>query len=64
MAGALGVRLGGTNYYDGVASPKPFLNENGARPTRGDARAARTVVAAASIVAFLSAVGTVWRWRS
>lgn len=25
MAGALGIRLGGTNYYQGIASEKPFL---------------------------------------
>lgn len=27
MAGALGVRLGGTNYYDGVATVRPYLGE-------------------------------------
>lgn len=29
MAGALGVRLGGTNYYGGVASERPYLGESG-----------------------------------
>jgi adenosylcobinamide-phosphate synthase len=27
MAGALGVRLGGTNFYDGVATVRPYLGE-------------------------------------
>ena len=27
MAGALGVRLGGTNFYDGVAAVRPYLGE-------------------------------------
>jgi adenosylcobinamide-phosphate synthase len=28
VAGALGVRLGGTNFYDGVASERPYLGES------------------------------------
>lgn len=31
VAGALGIRLGGLNYYQGVASPKPYLGD-GTRP--------------------------------
>jgi adenosylcobinamide-phosphate synthase len=27
MAGALGVRLGGTNFYDGIPSERPYLGE-------------------------------------
>jgi adenosylcobinamide-phosphate synthase len=27
MAGALGVRLGGLNYYHAVATPKPFIGD-------------------------------------
>jgi adenosylcobinamide-phosphate synthase len=29
VAGAIGVRLGGVNYYNGIASPKPFLGDGG-----------------------------------
>lgn len=50
MAGALGVRLGGTNYYDGVPTPKPILSAGGAQPTIGAAWAAYRVVNAASLV--------------
>ncbi len=45
MAGALGVRLGGTNYYDGVAHVAPFLGARFAEPTVAAARRARTLVA-------------------
>lgn len=33
VAGALGIRLGGLNYYGGVARPKPFLGDS-VRPLR------------------------------
>lgn len=52
MAGALGVRLGGTNYYDGVPTPKPVLATGRAQPTIGAAWAAYRVVNAASLVTF------------
>jgi len=38
VAGALGVRLGGLNYYQGVASRKPYIGD-GARPLDFDAYA-------------------------
>jgi adenosylcobinamide-phosphate synthase len=63
MAGALGVRLGGTNCYDGVVSAKPYLNFDGARPTVADVRAACAIVAAASVAACVLAVGAMWVWR-
>jgi adenosylcobinamide-phosphate synthase len=56
MAGALGVRLGGTNYYDGRPSPKPLLNAEGRVPTRADARAALRIVALASLAVFAAAL--------
>lgn len=52
MAGALGVRLGGTNYYDGVPTPRPVLAPGSAQPTIEAARAACRVVAAASLGVF------------
>jgi adenosylcobinamide-phosphate synthase len=52
MAGALGVRLGGMNYYDGAPSPKPLLGAEGRRATVSDARAALRITAIASIVVF------------
>lgn len=50
MAGALGVTLGGTNYYDGVALTKPVLAADAAQPTIEAARAACRIVFAASLV--------------
>ncbi|HYF93068.1 MAG TPA: adenosylcobinamide-phosphate synthase CbiB [Symbiobacteriaceae bacterium] len=40
MAGALGVRLGGLNYYDGEPHPGPILNAAGRPPVAADILAA------------------------
>jgi adenosylcobinamide-phosphate synthase len=58
MAGALGVRLGGMNYYGGHPSPKPLLGEEGRCATPADARAALRIVAVASVAVFAAA----WLW--
>jgi adenosylcobinamide-phosphate synthase len=52
MAGALGVTLGGTNYYDGVPVEKALLGAGQAEPSLASARAACRVVAVASILTF------------
>lgn len=62
MAGALGVRLGGINFYGGKPSPKPVLGPEGRRPTRADARAALRLVGVASLVVFAAAWLSL-RWR-
>jgi adenosylcobinamide-phosphate synthase len=62
MAGALGVRLGGLNYYEGQPSPKPILCGGGRRPTRADARAALRIAGIASLVVFSAALLCL-RWR-
>src|SRR5579863_4141554 len=51
MAGALGVRLGGANTYDGVLHHAPVLNAEGRPPSVKDARTALTLVAAVSGIA-------------
>jgi adenosylcobinamide-phosphate synthase len=62
MAGALGVRLGGVNYYSGTPSPKPVLGSEGRRPTREDARCALRMAAVASLA--VSTAAWLWlRWR-
>jgi adenosylcobinamide-phosphate synthase len=62
MAGALGVRLGGMNYYAGKPSPKPMLGGEGRIATAGDARAALRIAAVASLA--VSAAAWLWlRWR-
>jgi adenosylcobinamide-phosphate synthase len=52
MAGALGVRLGGMNYYGGEPSPKPLLGAEGRAATVADARAALRIAATVSIAVF------------
>jgi adenosylcobinamide-phosphate synthase len=64
MAGALGVCLGGTNYYDGVPSVKALLGAEGPTPTRATARAACRIVGAASLVGFVAALAVALVWRS
>jgi adenosylcobinamide-phosphate synthase len=63
MAGALGVRLGGMNYYDGNPSPKPVLGGEGRKATVADGRAALRIATVGSLGIF--AVAWLWmRWRS
>jgi adenosylcobinamide-phosphate synthase len=64
MAGALGVRLGGTNYYDGVPVVKLALGVEGSAPTTAAARAACRLVAVASFVSFIVALLVVLAWHS
>lgn len=62
MAGALGVRLGGMNYYGGEPSPKPVLGVEGRTATPTDARAALRIAAVASLA--VSTAAWLWlRWR-
>jgi adenosylcobinamide-phosphate synthase len=62
MAGALGVELGGLNYYGGEPSPKPLLNAGARRPTVADARRAWRIAGLASLAAF-SAAWLFLRWK-
>jgi adenosylcobinamide-phosphate synthase len=64
MAGALGVRLGGTNYYDRVPVVKPGLGSEGRAATVAAARAACRVVATASLVSFIAALLVSLAWRA
>jgi adenosylcobinamide-phosphate synthase len=64
MAGALGVRLGGTNYYAGVPVARALLGAGSPAPTMSAARAACRIVTAASIVSFIAAVFVVLAWHS
>lgn len=52
MAGALGVQLGGTNFYGGQRHDAPLLHPEGRPASVRDARAALSIVAAVSGVAF------------
>jgi adenosylcobinamide-phosphate synthase len=63
MAGALGVRLGGMNYYGGEPSPKPVLGAEGRCATVRDARNALIVTAVASVTVFSVAWTFLAIWR-
>jgi adenosylcobinamide-phosphate synthase len=63
MAGALGVRLGGMNYYGGEPSPKPVLGAEGRCATVRDARNALWITAVASVTAFSVAWICLAFWR-
>jgi adenosylcobinamide-phosphate synthase len=56
MAGALGVRLGGDSSYDGHPHSTPLLNADGRTPTLRDAKAAMSLVAIVSGLAFGAAL--------
>lgn len=60
MAGLLGVRLGGTNFYDGIAQARPVLGEEGRNVQPGDIGIAAKVMVSASMVGVLLAVGIAW----
>jgi len=60
MAGILGVRLGGTNFYDGMAQDRPFLGAEGRSAEPRDIRLAVTIMVAASVLGVFLAVGSRW----
>jgi adenosylcobinamide-phosphate synthase len=62
MAGALGVRLGGVSFYDGHPHDTPLLNAEGCPAAVGDAKAALSLVAIVSALAFGAALMAA-RWR-
>jgi adenosylcobinamide-phosphate synthase len=53
----LGVRLGGTNFYDGIAQDRPVLGEEGRSTEPGDITSATKVMVAASVLGVSIAVG-------
>ncbi len=55
MAGALGVRLGGMNFYGGQPAPKPLLGAGGPQASCRDARAALRIAGVASMLVFSAA---------
>jgi adenosylcobinamide-phosphate synthase len=57
MAGILGVKLGGTNFYDGIAHERPVLGQEGRDARPGDIMPAVKVMVAASVLAVFIAAG-------
>jgi len=60
MAGILGVRLGGTNFYDGVRHDRPVLGPEGREPEPSDLASATQVMAIATGLGVFLAVGIRW----
>lgn len=59
MAGSLGIRLGGINYYDGVPNERPVIGTGG-WPVLKDLTIASRIMIAASFLGVILAAGTVW----
>ena len=57
MAGALGVRLGGLNFYQGVASRKPYLGDALRALDLAAYRKTRVLLYGSSLLMVLLAVG-------
>lgn len=57
MAGALGVQLGGINYYQGCPSVKPVLGGGDRVPTVIDARRSLALAGIGSLTLFIAALG-------
>lgn len=60
MAGALGVQLGGTNYYDGVANERPTLGDGRRILVPGDITRAAQLMAVANLLGLMIGAGVLW----
>ena len=60
MAGILGIRLGGTNFYEGIAQDRPILGAEGRSAEPRDMTLAAIIMVAASVVGVILAVGIKW----
>lgn len=60
MAGIVGVRLGGTNLYDGIAQNRPVLGREGRGAEPSDIMLAATIMMTASVLGVFLAAGFRW----
>ena len=60
MAGALGVQLGGTNYYDGMANERPTLGDGRRELVVGDITLAAQLMGVASLLGVMIGAGVLW----
>ncbi len=60
MAGILGIRLGGTNFYEGIAQDRPILGAEGRSAEPRDMTLAATIMVTASVLGVFLAVGIRW----
>ncbi|HHW42408.1 cobalamin biosynthesis protein CobD [Desulfofundulus thermobenzoicus] len=64
MAGALGIRLGGLNFYGGRPSFRPYMNESGVLPGTDHIRRAVDMLYLSSFLALTSGLAAAWAFRS
>ncbi len=60
MAGALGVQLGGTNYYDGLAHERPVMGDGTRTFTPADIGCSLRIMTAAALLGLGLAVVSLW----
>jgi len=60
MAGILGVKLGGINFYDGIAQDRPVLGQEGRGAEPRDIIVAAKIMVAASMLGVVLAAGIRW----
>lgn len=60
MAGALGVQLGGTNYYDGLAYERPVMGDGTRILTPDDIRNALRIMTMTALLGLGLAVVSLW----
>jgi adenosylcobinamide-phosphate synthase len=60
MAGILRVKLGGTNFYDGIAQDRPVLGQEERDAKPGDIMLAAKIMVAASVTGVFLAAGIRW----
>jgi adenosylcobinamide-phosphate synthase len=60
MAGALGVQLGGINYYDGVAHDHSVIGDGRRDLNRMDIAQATQLMVTASLLGVLAGAGILW----
>ena len=60
MAGALGVQLGGTNYYDGLANERSTLGDGRRELVVGDIAFAAQLMGVASLLGVMIGAGVLW----
>ncbi len=60
MAGALGVQLGGLNYYDGVPQERPLMGDASRGLIVGDILVATQMMVMVSVLGVVTAVGILW----
>ncbi len=60
IAGALGVQLGGTNYYDGIANERPTLGDGRRELVAEDITLAAQLMGVASLLGVMIGAGVLW----